>query len=199
MAITPDGKFAAWDEWVGANNRLVIWDLEKNTQRTVLDGLYRSQLRALPMNADATELVTVTEDMSEWWRLKPKQPGVRFKVPDAMCGAFINPTTLLLGTMETKKAIVWDLTKMKAIKEMPLPGVARQAVRSADGKRIALAASKGVVIYDITGDIKPLGTVTMPKEYFADRIALDGPGHRMVTSGNEQHGDCLVWDIRQLK
>lgn len=196
IAVTPDGKVAVWDEW-SDNNRLVVWDLEKNTERTRLDGLYRSYLEALPINADATEFVSVTSDVSEWWRLKPKQPGTRFKIHEAKAAAFINPTTLLVGTFE-KQAIVWDLTKMQKVKEMPLPGPARQAVRSADGKRLAVAALKGVVVYGISGEIKPLGTVTMPAEHSAERVALDGPGNVLITAGTLDD-NCLVWDISQLK
>jgi hypothetical protein len=93
---------------------------------------------------------------------------------------------------------VWDLTKMQKIKEMPLPGPARQAVRSADGKRIAVAALKGVVVYDLSGEIKPLGTMKMPADHSAERVALDGPGHVLVTAGTLDD-NCLVWDISQLK
>jgi WD40 repeat protein len=194
VAASHDGMFAAWDD----DDWIVVHDLRANKEKIHLTGLF-PDLQSLSMQPDATQIVTVAPKGVQLWYTHPnaKPPTVAHNIPSATCAVFVGQG-LLVGTSDSK-AVVWDLGKKQAIKEMPLPGPARRAALSIDGRRAAIAAGKAVVMFDTGGPAAQLGTVPMPASHSPTWLSLDRFGHRLATAGDEADGKVWVWDITTVK
>jgi YVTN family beta-propeller protein len=149
VTATPDGKlgFAAY----GEGDTLAVLDLR--TQRKIKtiatgDAPWRAfstadgRFMIVPNNGDETVSIISTATLSEVARLKGAAD---------MTGVNTGTNTAIVLSRGDNKAIVIDLTAMKVVGDIALPGTPETGVTTPDGKKlyVALSSSNQVAVIDI--------------------------------------------------
>jgi hypothetical protein len=195
LAVSSDGRLAAWDDedWV------VIWDLATKSfsEKTHFTGLLPG-VQTLRFSQDGVQLVTVGPNGVQVWYPAAGAKPVTLKIPNATCAVLTRPNTLLVGTSDGK-AVVWDVARNHAEKEIALPGPARDVALCQNNGRVAVATGQAVTVFWNETPVRLYGSVTMPAGHTAGRISLDAGGQRLATAGDQADGKVWVWDILELK
>ncbi len=175
---------------------LEIWDGRQRKTAWTLPGNY-GQATALAFSPDSSRLATASVDNSVcvWSAATGRRVGGPAKLSAPVTAlAFSADGARLVSGSSDRTVSLWDSATMKRLFGAALDtGAMRIAIPSPDGKHVAAAGDRTLVIWDVARPDTPL-KLNLPAGSGTIVSAAYSPDGRRIAGGAGGSGDIGIWD-----
>lgn len=163
---------------------LKSWTLTSIDRRSGKErGVVAEMTNRLALAPDGTMMVTGGGNRLRLWRMSDGREIMRIRSPISVDAMLVSPAARYVAAFDTAGAVdVWDVGHSSELLRIP---AGRVAAASANGKRIAIGTSLGVVVVD---DSSGNTVASVPLVDGAGLVALSPDGRYLVASGGDPRG-----------
>ncbi|HLO32238.1 MAG TPA: hypothetical protein VK249_24020 [Anaerolineales bacterium] len=200
-AISPDGKILAY----GANNRIVLWNIQMKTVIDQIEGGYTGWVRFFFFSPDSKLLVTINNDNSIVLWESDNRPllvqRLTSRSGNSMTKLAVNPKNQTLAISDDNNIVLFDLLTQHQIGQ-PLSkhaGKITSLAFSSDGKVLASgSADHTIILWDMQTQ-QAIGQSLVGAPYPVDAIAFSQDGKNLISvscPGTCSAMGIYLWDLR---
>ena len=163
---------------------LKSWTLTSIDRRSGKErGVVAEMTNRLALAPDGTMMVTGGGSRLRLWRMSDGRELMRIRSPISVDAMSVSPAARYVAAFDTAGAVeIWDVGHASELVRVP---TGRLAAASANGKRMAIGTSFGVVVVD---DSSGNTVASVPLVGGAGLIALSPDGRYLVASGGDPRG-----------
>ena len=163
---------------------LKSWTLTSIDRRSGTEGgVVAETTNRFALAPDGTMMVTGSGGRLRLWRMSDGRELMRIESPISVDAMLVSPAARYVAAFDTAGAVdIWDVGHASELLRIP---TGRVAAASANGKRIAIGTSFGVIVVD---DSSGNTVASVPLTEGAGLVALSPDGRYLVASGGNPRG-----------